>query len=88
MKYFGMFFLTLGLLGCASGPSLRSTSGNTIILGVTDINACGHDLSTYVAQAQLTCKKLGYSSADLGGTTNSYNRYCSEKIIFGSFSCK
>ena len=91
VKRLATAFVLSGLMACgATGPFLHHTSGGLIHLGEknTDTLSCGYDMSTYVLQAELTCRKVGFKTAKIRTTYNSKNKSCSDKIIEATFKCK
>jgi len=91
MKLPAPAFILLGLTGCvATGPVLQHTSGDLIHLGEQSAytSSCGYDISTYVIQAELTCRNIGYKTAKIRATYNSKNMTCSDKVIEATFKCE
>jgi len=91
VKHLATAFVLSGLMGCgATGPFLHHTSGDLIHLGEknTDTLSCGYDMSTYVLQAELTCRKIGFKTAKIRTTYKSKNKSCSDKITEATFKCE
>jgi hypothetical protein len=78
------------LQGCGTGPVLQHTNADLIHLGSigADSVSCGHDLSTYADQAQLTCQKNGYKAAKIRHRQNSKIETCLNKIVEATFKCE
>ena len=91
MKRLVTAFVLSVLMACgATGPFLHHTSGDLIHLGEknTDTLSCGYDMSTYVLQAELTCRKIGFKTAKIRTTYKSKNKSCSDKITEATFKCE
>ena len=84
-------FFILGLSGCGvAGPVLQHSSGDLIHLASIrmDSLSCGHDVSTYAVQAQLTCQRDGYKAAKIRYSQNSKNVACLDKIVEATYQCE
>ena len=79
-----------GLLGCGTSPVLQQMSGDLIHLGSTQMDSlsCGHNLTTYTVQAQLTCQKNGYKTAKIRHSRYSKNEACLGQIVEATYRCE
>jgi len=91
LKIVSATFFTLGLSGCGlTGPVLQHSSGDLIHLAPTrmDSLSCGHDLSTYATQAQLTCQREGYKATKVRHIQKSKNEACLDKVVEATYKCE